>query len=452
MCSENQYARIVSKVGSGLPTVPVSASHNDGDWLATDIYEGELYIDSDTGKIYTRLASGIVDIGVVSSTNIYNTDGALPTGITRDFNLDTGRLRLLNGKLYINTTGITGGAFQAEIVSSTSGLIIASASTGIQLSGGAGTCLSIAGTGTGVFSSVPSNVIQTSGSMPPVVPSSVLDVNSTTQGARPVPRLTESERDAIASPADYLEIINTTRERKEIYRPFWGWHPVGAITPDWGYEMNDEITNVTPNAGFVQSQLNGGTRVILANSTLSPGQLLGLSTGVNNNGESSHLSALYYLGGVGKKYYKTKVTHSALSTVTDRFVTLSGYNTATSGLSFVDGMFFLYDEGGVFGTATASPNWLCVTRNGAAANIVDSGVAVTTTSSAMQTLEILEDGTDSSCIFKINGVTVYTATTGIPNSSDVMCIGERIMKQTGTTARILYPDFTYTKEKFNTPR
>src|SRR5688500_4313505 len=109
MCAENEYARLVTKMASGLPTIPVSASHNNGDWLDTDIYEGELYIDSDTGKIYTSTASGIIDTGIVGSVNIYNSDGALPTGANRTFNLDTGNLKLLHGKLYLNTTGFTGG-------------------------------------------------------------------------------------------------------------------------------------------------------------------------------------------------------------------------------------------------------------------------------------------------------------------------------------------------------
>lgn len=47
-------------MGSGLPTIPVSTDHRNGDWIATDIYEGELYMDTDTGQTYTRYGSTII--------------------------------------------------------------------------------------------------------------------------------------------------------------------------------------------------------------------------------------------------------------------------------------------------------------------------------------------------------------------------------------------------------
>lgn len=51
MC-QDQSARMIIKRGSGVPTIPVSADHRNGDWIATDIYEGEFYQDTDTGLVY----------------------------------------------------------------------------------------------------------------------------------------------------------------------------------------------------------------------------------------------------------------------------------------------------------------------------------------------------------------------------------------------------------------
>mgnify|MGYP000500095389 CR=1 FL=1 len=62
MC-EDKNVRIVIKQGSGVPTIPVSADHRNGDWLTTDIYEGEQYQDTDSGVIYSRTVAGIVPIG-----------------------------------------------------------------------------------------------------------------------------------------------------------------------------------------------------------------------------------------------------------------------------------------------------------------------------------------------------------------------------------------------------
>ena len=52
MCDEKK--RMVIKQGSGIATVPVSADHRNGDWISTDIYQGEMYLDTDTGVLYTR--------------------------------------------------------------------------------------------------------------------------------------------------------------------------------------------------------------------------------------------------------------------------------------------------------------------------------------------------------------------------------------------------------------
>jgi hypothetical protein len=64
-------ARIVIKQGNGAPTIPVSLDPRNGDWLDTDIFEGEMYQDLDTGKVYTRDAVGITDATGVPSLTTY---------------------------------------------------------------------------------------------------------------------------------------------------------------------------------------------------------------------------------------------------------------------------------------------------------------------------------------------------------------------------------------------
>ena len=58
----NETRRIIIKKGAGTPTIPSSSDHTDGTWLATDIYEGELYLDTVTGLNYTRYGSTIVEL------------------------------------------------------------------------------------------------------------------------------------------------------------------------------------------------------------------------------------------------------------------------------------------------------------------------------------------------------------------------------------------------------
>ena len=58
----NETRRIIIKKGAGTPTIPSSSDHTDGTWLATDIYEGELYLDTVNGLNYTRYGSTIVEL------------------------------------------------------------------------------------------------------------------------------------------------------------------------------------------------------------------------------------------------------------------------------------------------------------------------------------------------------------------------------------------------------
>lgn len=61
MCYDKKERRTV-KMGTDIPTIPRSTDHRNGDWLITDIYEGELYLDLTTGALYTRVGSTIVRI------------------------------------------------------------------------------------------------------------------------------------------------------------------------------------------------------------------------------------------------------------------------------------------------------------------------------------------------------------------------------------------------------
>lgn len=70
MCSDS-YARMIIKTGSGVPTIPASADHRNGDWLDTDIYEGELYMDTVTGLMYTRNGSTIYNLSGTAQFKVY---------------------------------------------------------------------------------------------------------------------------------------------------------------------------------------------------------------------------------------------------------------------------------------------------------------------------------------------------------------------------------------------
>lgn len=89
MCNEVRPFRFGVKQGSGVPTIPASSDHQDGTWLATDIYEGEMYQDTDTGLVYTRDAiNGITNANGTPVASVLNST-TIPIG-DWDMVTDTG--------------------------------------------------------------------------------------------------------------------------------------------------------------------------------------------------------------------------------------------------------------------------------------------------------------------------------------------------------------------------
>src|ERR1035437_1577054 len=52
-----------SSVSGVIPTIPVNEDDTSGLWLATDIYERELFINLADNKVFTRVGSSIIQFG-----------------------------------------------------------------------------------------------------------------------------------------------------------------------------------------------------------------------------------------------------------------------------------------------------------------------------------------------------------------------------------------------------
>lgn len=109
MCYD-KFERRVIKMGAGVPTIPVSTDHRNGDWIATDIYEGELYMDTNTGQTYTRSGSTIITAGK-GAENFANADLTL-TAI-RNHDLGGYGVIMTNGELSVDSTGTGGSCFSS---------------------------------------------------------------------------------------------------------------------------------------------------------------------------------------------------------------------------------------------------------------------------------------------------------------------------------------------------
>ena len=277
--SETQYARIITKASTGVPTIPPSADHSNGDWISTDIYEHELYLDDATGKIYTNIGGVITDLAPVTpDTNFANTDLTLTANRTHD--LDSYLLKFDNGQFEVD--GSTGMNIVPDgivpcwltiqstdtkrplLVNSTSSANAATfqANSGYAVVGsGNGTAVVYAahsGSGRGVWGDSPTgdaiygtsnggNAVWGNGGIVAETynigssrnTSAVLQANSTTQGFLS-PRMTTAQRDAIATPATGLEIYNTTTNRKEWYN--------GTYWQGEAYSLNVQAAQFNPAA------------------------------------------------------------------------------------------------------------------------------------------------------------------------------------------------------------
>lgn len=174
------------------------------------------------------LLSYITD-NMPDDVNIYNSDGTV-TG-NRTVNLNTNKLIFADGNLYLATIGVTGGAFRLEVSKSGAGGAIYASTGGVagefHGSGTAGAFFSASGLG--IFSVATRNVFRDDGSasVPSAVPGSMLEMMSSGQGVRVFPRMTQSNRNSIASPPDGVVVHNTDIEYPDMYHPLYGWQSLG---------------------------------------------------------------------------------------------------------------------------------------------------------------------------------------------------------------------------------
>lgn len=65
MAAVSEEFRTIQKTSTSAgvkPTIPASSDHTDATWIATDIYEFELFFNSADNKLYTRVGSDIIEI------------------------------------------------------------------------------------------------------------------------------------------------------------------------------------------------------------------------------------------------------------------------------------------------------------------------------------------------------------------------------------------------------
>jgi hypothetical protein len=151
--------------------------------------------------------------------------------------------------------------------------------------------------------------------------------------------------------------------------------------------------------------------------------------------------------GQGAITYAASIQVPTLSSALQRHQILVGFFSQTTQVDQLNGIYFLYDEGGVTAGSTASPNWQRVTSSISTRTIVATTSAVA--ASAWNNLRIEVNAAATSAAFYVNGVLVGTSTTNIPSGVLGFCgPGILIRKSIGTTSASVRSDWTFLRANY----
>lgn len=223
------------------------------------------------------------------------------------------------------------------------------------------------------------------------------------------------------------------------------------------YEFFSDFINsiATQSSGIDLRAVNNGTGAATSQQATDAANRVGLvrtgtgTTSTGRSGVSSAITAIRLSG--GEWYYRIAVNVTALSTSGERFQFLCGFQDSNSTSDQTDGVFFLYDEGGVSSGSAASANWQCVTSNNGARTFTTTSNAVSAATWA--SLSILINAAANSVGFYINDVLAATHTANIPTGSGrLVGFGWLLVKSVGSTERTVDIDYLLARCVFTSAR
>jgi hypothetical protein len=208
----------------------------------------------------------------------------------------------------------------------------------------------------------------------------------------------------------------------------------------------NDIVSVSSGTGAAST----GTTSTNATNTVG---LVTSTTGTTATGRTSlstYTSAIAIGGGPTVYEYRINGINS-LSDGTNRYALVVGFFDTQSAANQVDGIYFLYDEGGVSTGSAASANWQTVTVSNSNRTFNTTSTAVVTTGT---TLRIEVDASGTNVDYYIDGVITATShTTNIPTgTARAVGFGMLLIKSIGTTARIMNTDYMSVNILYTTPK
>jgi len=211
---------------------------------------------------------------------------------------------------------------------------------------------------------------------------------------------------------------------------------------------NDFINTVTTSSpGNDVQATNSGTGAAtstLATSDAGKPGLVRSTTGTTITGRTAVATgaSVVRLAG-GAWVYEQSFNITTTSTVTERFQLAIGFIDTYTAANQVDGVYFLYDEGGVSTSSTATGNWQTVTVSNSTRTFNQNAQNPTAVAQGTwTTLRIEINAAGTSCVFKVNGTIIGTHTSTIPTGAGRECgFGWLLIKSIGTTARTVDVDY-----------
>lgn len=227
---------------------------------------------------------------------------------------------------------------------------------------------------------------------------------------------------------------------------------------DYRYEYYNEFINApgTSQDGNGVVALNSGasaTAGVLSTTGTNLVGLVQMATGSTTTGRSAVTSGSTSIAlGGGSWYYEISITAiTNLSALAERYALLFGFFDTYTAANQVDGVYFLYDEGGVSTGSAASANWQQVTASNSVRTFTTTATAVST---GATTLGIEINAAGTLVTYYINGVaTGTTHNTNIPTgTSRVLGFGMFMIKSLGTTSRTCAVDYFAVEADYTTPK
>lgn len=219
---------------------------------------------------------------------------------------------------------------------------------------------------------------------------------------------------------------------------------------DFISHVNADVTGAEMFAS--NSGSGAGTTTFQASSNRSTIGCALMTTGSTSTGRAymgTNVGILTFSGGYW--VYELQIDSiSALSDGTQRYQFVAGFIDATS-VNMTDGVYFVYDEGGVTTGSAASANWQCAAAEGGTREFTTTSTAVGLSKTRLR-IEVAANGSEA--IYYINGVEVDRNSTYIPDNplTESTGFGVLLVKSIGATARTVSIDWLKVDATWNITR